>query len=98
MSQAKCPSCGFTFDNHRSGDPEELRGRLLYGPERLIAKARLDESALDSCPNCGNRFPSQEFRFFGEFARARIQTMGGVYAAVSLVVVALGVSLWLASR
>jgi hypothetical protein len=98
MSQAKCPSCGFGFDNHRSGDPEELRGRLLYGPERLIGKARLDGPAFDTCPNCGNKFPSEEFRFFGEFARAKIQTMGGIYAVVGILVVALGMWLWLGSK
>jgi hypothetical protein len=99
MSQAKCPSCGFGFDNHRrSGDLEGLRGRLLYGPERLIGKARLDGPAFDTCPNCGNKFPSAEFRFFGEFARAKIQSMGAIYAVVGLLVTAAGVSLWLASK
>lgn len=31
MSQTKCPSCGFDFDNQRGTGPEVLRGRLLYG-------------------------------------------------------------------
>ena|SRR6185437_14177400 len=98
MSQAKCPGCGFDFDNHRNAGPEQLRGRMLYGPERLIAKAKLDGAALDTCPSCGNRFPSREFRFFGEFARAKLRSMAGIYALVGILAGALAVSIWLGSK
>jgi hypothetical protein len=76
MSETKCPSCGFGFDNHRSAGPEQLRGRMLFGPERLIANAKLNDASFDICPNCGSRFPSAEFRIFGEFARSKLRSMG----------------------
>jgi hypothetical protein len=97
MSQAKCPSCGFGFDNQRRPE-KELRGRLLYGPERLIGRRRLDAEAFDMCPKCGTRFESAEFQFFGEFARAKLHSMAGVYALVMLVVVAFVISIWLSGR
>lgn len=89
MSQTKCPSCGFSFDNHRPGGAVALRGRLLFGPERLIGKARVDETAFDICPNCGNRFLANEVEFFGTFARAKLQSMAAIYAVVALGVVTL---------
>lgn len=98
MSQTKCPSCGFNFDNQRGTGPEVLRGRLLYGPERLIAKARLDAAAFDTCASCGKEFASKEFRFFGEFARARIRSMGGIYAMVGILAIAMVAAIWLAGR
>ena len=98
MSQAKCPHCGFGFDNQRSAGPERLRGRLLYGPERLIAKAKLDGASFDICPNCGNRFPSQEFVFFGEFARAKLRSMGSIYAVAGIFIVVLAISIWLGGK
>ena len=96
MSQTKCPSCGFAFDNQRSTGPEVLRGRLLYGPERLIAKARLDAAAFDTCSSCGNRFVSKEFRFFGDFARAKLRSMGAIYALVGILVMA--ILIWLTGK
>jgi rubredoxin len=98
MSQAKCPSCGFAFDNHREGGTRSLRGRLLFGPERLIATAKRKASDMDLCPNCGTRFVSEEFAIFGKFARARLQSVGAVYAVVGLVVVAMIASFWMISR
>jgi|SRR5450631_633005 len=98
MSQAKCPSCGFGFDNHRSAGPEQLRGRMLFGPERLIANAKLNDAAFDICPSCGSRFPSAEFRIFGEFARSKLRSMGGIYAVVGIFIVVLGISIWLGGK
>ncbi len=67
---------------------EGLRGRMLYGPERLIVNARLNAAALDHCPSCGREFASVPFRMFGEFVRARIRSMGAVYALVALAAIA----------
>jgi hypothetical protein len=97
MSQAKCPSCGFGFDNHRK-PVREVRNRLLYGPERLIGRARLNAESFDTCPNCAARFESAEFKFFGEFARAKLHSMGGVYALVGFLVVAFVASIWLSAK
>ena len=84
MSQAKCPSCGFGFDNHRrSGSLRGLRGRLLYGPERLIRK--LDWTAPHStpAPNCGrDKFPQREFTSSAS-CQAKIQSMGAIYAVMA---------------
>jgi hypothetical protein len=95
MSQAKCPSCGFGFDNHRDAGPEQLKGRMLFGPERLIAKARLDDAAFDTCPKCGNRFPSEEYQFFGQFARLKLRSMGGIYAIAGILIIVVAISIWL---
>jgi hypothetical protein len=70
----------------------------LYGPERLIAKAKLDDAAFDTCPNCGNRFPSQEFVFFGEFARGKLRSMGSIYAVAGILIVVLAISIWLGGK
>jgi hypothetical protein len=95
---AHCPSCGFSFDNRRDAGLEGLRGKLLYGPERLIVNARLDAGGLDLCPSCGKRFVSNDFRFFGEFVRARLHSMGGVYALVLAVIAAFVAALWMGQR
>lgn len=97
MSQATCPSCGFGFDNHRK-PAHELRDRLLYGPERLIGRAKLNKEAFDTCPKCKTRFESAEFKFFGEFARAKLRSMGGVYALVGLLLVAFVAGIWLSGK
>ena len=98
VSDTRCPSCGFAFDNRRAPDPEGLRGKLLYGPERLIVSAKLDASGFDECPSCGNRFVSEDFRFFGEFVRARLHSMGGVYAFVAAIIVAFIAAFWLGQK
>ena len=92
MSQSQCPSCGVRFENGKTFSYEDLRGRMLYGPERLIVNAKLGASAMDTCPSCGKEFVSAPFRIFGEFVRARIRSMGGVYALVFLVAVAVVVT------
>ena len=98
MSQARCPACGHGFDNHRDDPSEELRSRLLFGPERLVVKARLNAAALDTCPNCGHEFASREFSIFGQFVRARLRSMGGIYALVGVLVVAGVAAIWVAGR
>jgi len=95
---ARCPSCDFAFDSRRDADLEGLRGKLLYGPERLIVNARLDASGLDLCPSCGKRFVSDDFRFFGEFVRARLHSMGGVYAFVFALIAAFVAALWIGQK
>ena len=92
MSQTQCPSCGLGFDNGRTLSYEDLRGRMLYGPERLIVNAKLDAAAFDRCPSCGREFVSAPFRVFGEFVRARIHSMGWMYALVLLVAIAVVVA------
>jgi hypothetical protein len=92
MSQASCPSCGQLFDNQR--DHPSLRHRLLFGPERLIVNARLNAAALDTCPNCGHQFASPEFGIFGQFVRARLRSMGGLYAVIGLLVAGSVAILW----
>ena len=89
MSQTQCPSCGFEFDNHRPRGAEALRGRLLFGPERLITKARVDANAFDACPSCANRFVAPEVAIAGKFVRAKLGTMGALYGTVAFAVVAL---------
>jgi hypothetical protein len=84
MSQIQCPSCKFAFDDGKTLSLEGLRGRMLYGPERLIVNARLDAASFDKCPSCGREFVAPSFRIFGEFVRARIRSMGGLYVAVLL--------------
>jgi predicted RNA-binding Zn-ribbon protein involved in translation (DUF1610 family) len=98
ITDTRCPSCGFAFDSRRAADPEGLRGKLLYGPERLIVNARLDASGFDQCPSCGNRFVSEDFRFFGEFVRARLRSMGGVYALVFVLIAAFAAAFWLGQK
>jgi hypothetical protein len=98
MSRATCPSCGSQFDNHRPHGPRSLRGRLLFGPERLIAKAKRQASDLDTCPRCRHAFVSDDFAFFGRFARARLQSMAGIYAIAGLLIAAMVASLWLSGR
>jgi uncharacterized C2H2 Zn-finger protein len=96
MSQAKCPSCGQLFDNRR--DHPSLRHRLLFGPERLIVTAHLNAAALDTCPSCGHEFASREFSIFGEFVRARLRSMGALYAVVGLLVAGSVAILWMAGK
>ena len=98
MSQAKCPQCGFGFDNHRNSGVEQLRGRMIFGPERLVANPKMDAAATDTCPKCGSSFPSSEFQVFGDFSRAKLRSMAGVYATVGVVVVALALSVWLSGK
>jgi len=98
MSQTECPACGFGFDNHRPAGAEELRGRMLYGPERLITKARVDPGAFDTCPNCGNRFVAPEVEIIGTFARAKLRSMGAIYAGVALVVAVVVAMLWVSGK
>jgi predicted RNA-binding Zn-ribbon protein involved in translation (DUF1610 family) len=94
MSQTKCPSCGISFENGRHASCEDLRGRLTFGPERLIVNSQVTARDLDTCPSCGKAFVSDPFLLFGQFVRARLHTMGAVYAlvfalAVGVVLVAL---------
>ena len=86
--QTSCPACGFAFDNRRTLSVEGLRGRFLYGPERLIVNTKLTAASLDKCPSCGREFVSAPFRIPGEFVRVKIRSMGVVYALVLLVAVA----------
>lgn len=94
-AHAKCPSCGFAFDSARAGGPEALRGRLIYGPERLVVNAKLDAASFDVCPACGKHFVSDQFRFFSEFVRARLRSMGGIYALVVVLIAALAAAVWI---
>jgi hypothetical protein len=98
MSEARCPSCGQVFDNHRDHRPETLRSRLLFGPERLIAKARQTAADRDTCPHCGNEFVSEDFALFGKFARARLQSLSGVYALAGLLIAATLAAIWISAR
>jgi hypothetical protein len=93
MSRIQCPSCHFAFEDGRPAGLEGLRGRLLYGPERLIVNAHLNAAALDSCPSCGRQFASAPFSMLGEFVRARIGLMGAVYALVALAAIAVVVAI-----
>jgi len=96
MSQATCPSCSFSFDNHREPGAGSLRGKLLFGPERLISKPRADSSAHDLCPNCGARFVSSEFETMRDLSRKKLGAMGLIYGIVALLIVGLGAVVWLA--
>jgi hypothetical protein len=82
MSETTCPVCRCRFDNHRDNSPEWLRGRLTYGPERLIVNAKLNSAAVDVCPSCGARFATDNFRFISEFVRAKLRSMGAIYGLV----------------
>ena len=82
MSQTKCPSCGLRFENGRRTSYEELRRRLTFGPERLIVNSQLNARAFDTCPSCGKVFASDPFLLFGQFVRARLRSMGALYALV----------------
>lgn len=68
---------------------------MVYGPERLVVNSKLDATAFDTCPACGERFVAPELRIFGEFVRARLRSMGVLYGAVLLVVAALAASVFL---
>jgi len=96
MSQTACSTCSFSFDNHRAPGASALRGKLLFGPERLISKPRADSTAYDVCPNCGNRFLSSEFETMRDLSRKKLGAMGVVYGAVALLIVGLGAVVWLA--
>lgn len=98
MSQTTCPSCGFGFDDHRPIGAEGLRGRLLFGPERLISKPRVDSTAFDTCPSCGNRFVSGELATFRAFARLKLRSMGIIYGLMGLLIAALGTTVWVLGR
>jgi predicted RNA-binding Zn-ribbon protein involved in translation (DUF1610 family) len=96
MSQTMCPSCGVRFDNNREPGSSTLRGRLLFGPERLILKPRVDSAAYDLCPNCGNRFLSSEFETMRNASRRKLGLMGVIYGVVALLIAGLGAVVWLA--
>jgi hypothetical protein len=96
-SQARCPACGLRFASARGAGPEALRGRLVYGPERLVVNAKLDAAAFEVCPSCGKRFVSDQFRVFGEFVRARLHSMGGIYALVVVLIAAIAAVVWIGS-
>jgi hypothetical protein len=98
MSQTQCPSCGYAFDNQRPQGAEKLRGRLLYGPERLIAKARVDGGAFDVCPNCSTRFVAEEVEVFSTLARAKLRSMSAIYGGVALAAAALVAVLWVSGK
>ena len=95
MSQTTCPSCGFGFDNQRPVGISQLRGRLLFGPERVISKPRVDSNAYDTCPKCGTRFLSSEMNMLRALARLKLQSAAAVYGGVALLIVVVGVVVWL---
>jgi hypothetical protein len=86
MSETICPTCNHRFDNRRDNSPEWLRGRLTYGPERLIVNAKLNSAAMDVCPSCGSRFATDNFRFISEFVRMKLRSMGAIYGLVALMI------------
>jgi hypothetical protein len=88
MTPTICPSCGTAFDNVRAASAEGLRGRLTYGPERLIVNAQLSARNFDTCPQCGRRVASGAARFFAQFVRARLRLMSVPYVLVLLVITA----------
>lgn len=94
MSRTMCPSCGLGFDNHREGGLATLRGKLLFGPERLVGKSRLDSAARDLCPNCGHRFVSSEFEAMRDLSRRKLGAMGVIYGVVTLIIACLVVLVW----
>jgi hypothetical protein len=96
MSQTTCPSCRFAFDNHRKAGSTTLRGRLLFGPERLISKPRADSTAYELCPSCGSRFLSSEFESMRALSRKKLGVMGIIYGVVALLIVGVGAVVWLA--
>ena len=96
MTQTTCPSCGIGFDNPRKSGSSALRGRLLFGPERLIWKPRIDSTAYDLCPNCGARVLSSEVQSMRDASRRKLGTMGIVYGVVVLLIAGLGAIVWLA--
>jgi hypothetical protein len=96
MSQTTCPSCAFAFDNDRKAGSNALRGRLLFGPERLVSKPRADSTAYDLCPSCGKRFLSSEFESMRALSRKKLGVMGAVYGVVALLIAGLGAVVWLA--
>ena len=55
---------------------------VTFGPERLIVNSQLNARAFDTCPSCGKVFASDPFLLFGQFVRARLRSMGALYALV----------------
>lgn len=93
--RSACPACGLAFSTSRAGGLEAMRGRMVYGPERLVVNSKLDAAAFDTCPACGERFAAPQMRIFGEFVRARLRSMGMLYGAVIVVIAALAASVLL---
>jgi rRNA maturation protein Nop10 len=98
MTSTKCPSCGSAFESTHDASPEALRGRLTYGPERLIVNAQLGARNFDTCPQCGRRIVSAPSRFFAQFVRARLRSMSVPYFLVVLVIAAVLVAAWFTKR
>ena len=98
MSQTTCPSCGFGFDNHRPAGAEELRGRVLYGPERLIYNVKADSAAYDTCPKCGKQFLSTEFRKLRMLVRVKFRSASLVYGLGAILILAVAAAVWLSGR
>lgn len=95
MSRATCPSCGFGFENRRRERIEELRGRMILGPERPVVAAQAKAADFDTCPRCANRFLSKDFAFFGEFTRAKLRGMARVYGVVGGLACAFLAAAWM---